>query len=126
MKLANGDIACLTSRMRVVRMDATGKEINSIPIQLGQLVFGGRIHMLPTGRVLVPQHMEHKVVEYDTTGKVIWEAKVQQPIAAWRLPNGNTLVTSMSEQRAIELDRDGHEVWTYRGDKTRVTRAYRR
>jgi outer membrane protein assembly factor BamB len=74
----------------------------------------------------VPHNAENKVVEYDPTGKVLWEVTVDAPIAATRLPNGNTLVTSMLPQRgAVEFNRNGEEVWTYKTE-TRVTRALRR
>jgi hypothetical protein len=125
LKLANGEMCCLTTEPRVVRLDATGKELHSFPVNLSMRLFGGRIHMLPTGRVLVPHNGENKVVEYDSQGKAVWEVAIDQPIAAMRLPNGNTLVTSMSQNRAVEFDRSGAEVWQYRSN-TRVTRAMRR
>jgi HEAT repeat protein len=125
-KLANGEIACLTSDARIVRLDASGKELHGFNISLGTRLYGGRIHMQPNGRVLVPHNNENKVVEYDAAGKQVWEVNVEQPVAATRLPNGNTLVTSMLPQRgAVEFDPQGHEVWTYRST-TRVTRAVRR
>ena len=126
MKLPNGEIACLTDEARIVRLDTTGKELHSFTISLGTQLFGGRIHMLPSGRVLIPHNAENKVVEYDASGKAVWEVTIDQPIAAMRLPNGNTLVTTMLPGRgAVEFDRTGTEVWTYR-TTTRVTRAIRR
>lgn len=126
MKLPNGEIAILTNEARVIRLSPTGKEISSFTISMGARLFGGRVHMLPSGRVLVPQNQENKVVEYDSRGKAIWEVSVDQPVAATRLPNGNTLVTTMLPARgAVEFDRAGNEVWTYR-TFTRVTRAIRR
>lgn len=122
-KLPNGNIACVMSSNRFIRMDATGKEIQSFGVQVA--TSGGRIEVLPTGHVLVPQKDDNKVIEYDSNGKPAWEVTVEQPIAAVRLANGNTLVTSMSQNRAVELDRTGKEVWEYRAD-TRVTRAWRR
>jgi len=126
MKLPNGEIACLTTDGRVVRMDTTGKVLHSFPIELSRALFGGRLDMMPNGRVLVPHNAENKVVEYDANGKVMWEVKVDQPIAATRLPNGNTIVTSMlTNIGAVEFDRNGNQVWQYR-DNTRVTRAIKR
>jgi len=125
-KLPGGDITCFYENGRVVRMDSTGKELSSFRVDIGKPLFGGRINVLPSGRVLVPHHQENKVVEYDTTGKAVWEVKVDQPIAATRLPNGNTLVTSMSQSRAVEFDRNGNEVWQYQRTDSRVTRALRR
>ena len=126
MKLPTGEIACLTSDSRIVRLDTAGKEIHGFTISLGTRLFGGRIHMLPNGRVLVPHNNENKVVEYDAGGKQIWEVTVEQPVAAVRLVNGNTLVTTMLPQRgAIEFTPAGEEQWQYRAS-TRVTRAVRR
>jgi HEAT repeat protein len=122
-KLRNGDIACVLTSSRFVRLDAKGKELRSFPVYVN--TSGGRIQVLANGHVLVPEHRHNRVVEYDVHGKPVWMADVQQPIAAVRLPNGNTLVTSMNEQRAIELDAKGKVVWDYKAD-TRVTRAFRR
>jgi hypothetical protein len=122
-KLRNGDIACVTSDFRFLRLDASGKELLSFPVDIR--TYGGRIQVLPDGRVLVPQFSLNKVVEQDPAGKVVWEVSFPQPIAAVRLPNGNTLVTSLQQQRAVELDRSGKTVWEYQGS-SRVTRAWRR
>jgi hypothetical protein len=128
-RLPNGDVAYVVQHLNVggapeyIHMDARGKELHRFPVNVA--TFGGRIQVLPNGRVLVPEMYQNRVVEYDTDGKVVWEASVDQPIVATRLPNGNTLVTSMIQKKAIELDRDGHPVWEY-GQDTRVTRALRR
>ncbi len=127
-KLPNGEIACLTWDGRVTRLDAAGKELHSFAVSLGQRLFGGRLYMLPSGRVLVPHHSEDKVVEYDSQGKAVWEVAIEKPVAALRLPNGNTLVTSMLPTiGAVEFDRAGKQVWHYTvGADSRVTRAIRR
>jgi hypothetical protein len=129
MKLPNGEIACLTNDARVSRLDATGKELHGFDVSLGMRLFGGRLHMLSNGRVLVPHNAENKVVEYDGQGKVVWEVEVRSPVVATRLPNGNTLVTSMDAGiGAVEFDRAGNQVWQYSSEKpnSRVTRAIRR
>jgi hypothetical protein len=131
-KLPNDEIAALLDSGKVVRWASTGKELkelSSFQVGIGQPLFGGRLNVLPSGRVLVPHHAENKVVEYDRSGKVVWEVKVQQPIVATRLPNGDTLVTSMTDinqGRAVEFDRNGNEVWQYPRTDSRVTRAIRR
>ena len=127
-KLKNGDVALVlmdlnTNNTRYVRLDAKGKEAVSFPVQVR--TSGGRIDVLPNGHVLIPEMQANRIVEYDAAGKLVWEGKVSQPIAATRLPNGHTLVTSMTENRAVELDRSGKEVWEFRHD-SRVSRAYRR
>jgi hypothetical protein len=128
MRLPNGEIVCMLAEGRIVRYDARGVEVHSFAIPVASRLFGGRIHMLPTGRIIVPHNGEGKVVEYDSRGKVVWEVPFEQPIAAMRLPNGNTLITSMSRDiGAVEVDRLGAHVWTYRDpDNSRVTRAFRR
>ncbi len=122
-KLRNGDIACVVAGSSFVRLDPGGKELQSFPVDIQ--TYGGRIEVLPNGRVLVPQYSNNKVVEQDAEGKVAWEADFSVPIVATRLPNGNTLVTSFNQQRAVEIDSAGKEVWEYKTE-TRVTRAWRR
>jgi outer membrane protein assembly factor BamB len=125
-KLRNGDIACVTTNGAIgtfFRLNREGKELYSFPVDIS--TYGGRIEVLPSGRVLVPQYSENKVVEQDPEGKVGWSVDFQVPIVATRLPNGNTLVTSFNQDRAVEIDPRGREVWEYRTN-TRVTRAWRR
>jgi hypothetical protein len=122
-RLRNGDIGCVTAGGSFVRLNREGKELFSFPVDIS--TYGGRIEVLPNGRVLVPQYSENKVVEQDPEGKVVWSVDFQVPIVATRLPNGNTLVTSFNQHRAVELDPRGREVWEYRTN-TRVTRAWRR
>ncbi|MBI2804363.1 MAG: PQQ-binding-like beta-propeller repeat protein [Planctomycetes bacterium] len=128
MKLPNGEIIAMLADARVVRFDARGNEIHAFQINLGLRLFGGRIHMLPNGRVLIPHSAENKVVEYDARGKIVWEVPFDQPVIATRLPNGNTLITSMEPGvGAVEVDRAGIHVWSYQhASNTRVTRALRR
>jgi outer membrane protein assembly factor BamB len=124
-KLVNGQVAAVIDSQFIL-YDAAGKQLNSFPVDIQ--TYGGRIEVLPNGRVLAACYNGRKIAEYDTGGTIVWEAPVpfDQPIAAWRLSNGNTLVTSMLEdQPAVEVDRNGKVVWEYKTD-TRVTRAIRR
>lgn len=129
-KLRDGDIACIVqiggALSRYVRLTPSGKdfkEVKSWGVQVR--TSGGRIDVLPNGHVLIPEMANNRVVEYDADGRSVWEAAVDEPIAAVRLPNGNTIVTLMRENRAVELNRDGKEVWQFKAE-TRVTRALRR
>jgi hypothetical protein len=123
LKLPNGDIACVTMMRRFVRMDPGGQELFSFGVNVS--TSGGRIEVLPSGRVLVPEMNFNRVVEYDNKGEVVWMATARQPVAAVRLANGHTLVTGMMQTRAVELDRAGAEFWSY-DVHARVTRAFRR
>jgi hypothetical protein len=128
-KLRNGDLALIQSGVlgggaaQFVRLDSRGKEKHRFGVNVG--TSGGRVDVLPNGHVLIPIMHSDKVIEYDSTGKAVWEVNVAQPIVAIRLPSGNTLVTSMRERRAVEFDKTGKEVWEFKSD-TRVTRALRR
>lgn len=128
MKLQSGEIVCMHTDARVVRYDSKGTELHSFSISINMRLFGGRIHMLPNGRVLVPHHGEGKVVEYDSRGKIVWQIPFDQPIVATRLVNGNTVITSMNPGvGAVEVDRTGAVVWSYQhASNSRVTRAIRR
>lgn len=123
VKLPNGDVACVTSRQRFVRYDASGKELQNFPAVIQH--FGGRLEVLPHGHVLLPQVQENSLIECDADGREVWQINLNSPIAAVRLPNGNTLVTFMQESRVVEIDAEGKEVWEYKTD-TRLTRAWRR
>src|SRR5262249_9173694 len=112
-KLRNGDIACITSAGLFLRLDPKGKEIKSFPVG-SRLNLGLGMEVLPSGGVVVPEFGNDKVVEYEATGKIAWEASVDQPASAQRLPNGHTLVASARTNRLVELDSVGKIVWEYK------------
>ncbi|HEV3235511.1 MAG TPA: HEAT repeat domain-containing protein, partial [Gemmataceae bacterium] len=123
IKLRNGDVAYLVNQGKYVRMDTAGKELTTFPAAVQ--TFGGRLEVLPNNHVLVPFLQANKVVEFDTKGKPVWEAAIDQPVAAVRLPNGHTLMTSMHQNRAFEVNREGKQIWEFKAE-SRVTRAFRR
>jgi hypothetical protein len=123
VKLPNGDIACVTDLLHYVRFTPEGKEVDRFPVKV--YTTGGRIDVLPNHHVLIPEMQTNRVVEYDRKGTAVWEAEVEQPVAAVHLPGGHTLITSMTANRAVELNGKGKVVWQYESD-TRVTRAWRR
>jgi hypothetical protein len=104
-------------------MDASGHEVRSFGVDIRTV--GGRLDSLANGHIVIPEKDKDRVAEYDADGRVVWEARVSQPIAAVRLPTGNTLVTSMTENGAIELDARGKVFWQYKSSQ-RVNRAFRR
>jgi len=122
VKLPNGDVAAIITQ-GYVRMNSKWEVVHRFTAELRH--YGGRLEVLPNGHVLLPQMHENKVVQFDTDGKVHWEAAADGVVAAVRLTNGNTLVASMNGTRAVELDRAGKEVWDIKTE-TRVTRAWRR
>jgi outer membrane protein assembly factor BamB len=122
-RLRNGDIACVTASSQFYRIDRNHKDLYHFAVDIQ--TSGGRIQVLPNGRVLVPEYTGNRIIEADPDGTVAWEVPFQTPIIATRLANGDTLVTSYNQHRAVELDPKGREVWDYKTD-TRVTRAWRR
>jgi HEAT repeat protein len=112
IKVRSGQIYLVTMGGQFKRLDAAGKELKSFPV--GPVHSYAAIDVLPSGRVLVPQYNNNKVVEYDTEGKAVWEGTVQQPTAPVRLPNGHTLVACRDAQRVVELDRSGKQIWEYK------------
>lgn len=106
-KLPDGQIVCLTSLGTCQRLDSTGRVLHEFPVAASTW---GALDTLPGGRILVPENMRNRVVEYDREGRVLWEASVQRPSSAQRLPNGNTLVAAQFPPRLIELDRNGQTV----------------
>jgi len=68
------------------------------------------------GRLLVCDHAQNRLVEYDTAGKIVWEATVgTQPWACQGLASGHRLVGSYQEKTIVEFDDRGEEVWRFAG-----------
>ena len=111
-KFRDGTIALLTNGGQVIHLDASGKEIKTLPLNAPVLAVGSNIEALPNGHVLVPLYSTNRVVEIDADGKTVWEATTIQPTCVARLPNGHTLVGSRLAMTVVDLDRDGKEVKT--------------
>jgi hypothetical protein len=91
-----------------MRLDRTGKELNSFAVQTVSTNFN---EILPSGNILLPVTWTNKVLEYNAEGKVVWETTAMQPITASRLPNGHTLIVPQQfPARVVEVDRQGRQV----------------
>jgi outer membrane protein assembly factor BamB len=68
---------------------------------------------LENGNTLVALQQQNKIVEIDRTGKVVWEARTNNPPGnATRLENGNTLVCMTYTRQVVEYDAAGKTtVW---------------
>jgi hypothetical protein len=111
-RLRNGHVICITSSGLLLRLDATGKEVQRFAAGYG-MNFGLGLDVSPAGRILVAQYRNHKVVEYSPEGKVTAEIPVRYPDSAFCLPRGTMLVASQLQRRVMELDRDGNVLWEY-------------
>lgn len=69
------------------------------------------IRMTPQRTILVPHLGEGKVVEYDLTGKVVWQVEAASPWHAVRLRNGNTLIAGDRSKYVREVNARGETVW---------------
>ena len=69
------------------------------------------IRMTPAGTLLVPHLGEGKVVEYDLSGKVLWQVAAPNPWQALRLENGNTLISGDARAYVREVNSKGETVW---------------
>jgi HEAT repeat protein len=62
--------------------------------------------VLPNGNVLVAENSASRVSERDKkTGAVVWEYRVNNPVAVQRLPNGNTFIASYNQVTELRPDR---------------------
>lgn len=133
-KLANGNyLVPHLLAFQVKEYTPSGEVIRSIRTDLDEL--GGRAAenwpftaiALPNGRVLVNLTHGNKTVEFDETGKVVWqisnvdfpdEKPFADPCGGQRLPNGNTVIASYASQgpiKVFEVTPEKKIVWTYAG-----------
>lgn len=76
------------------------------------MVFPLRDSPVDLGRLLVCDHNQNLLIEFDTTGKKLWQRQVgPQPWACIGLPNGHRLVGSFNERTVVEYDDGGEEIW---------------
>jgi|GEM_PF-734367 len=76
------------------------------------------INRLKNGNILLTVARPYRVIEVDTKGKIVWEAKIPgKGYKAVRLPSGNTLVSTASAAVIVELDKNGKIVSSLGGKK---------
>jgi HEAT repeat protein len=121
-KLRNGQIGCLSNSAYAL-LDANGKRLKSWPVSNVATV--GGLDVLPNGGIVIAQVFANKVIEYDASGKVKWEANFTAPTSVVRLRNGNTLVAAWNTGQVAELNAKGKIVWEYKAN-AEYSRARRR
>jgi hypothetical protein len=71
---------------------------------------------LDLGRLLVCDHTQNLLLEFDATGRKLWQQQVGlQPWACQGLPSGHRLVGCYGDRAIFEYDAAGREVWRYEG-----------
>lgn len=68
------------------------------------------LQVLPSGRLLVANYGQGRVIELDDSGRVTWEHKIARPSDAFRLPGGRTLITTA--EQIVEVDLQGRLIRT--------------
>jgi len=108
------------AKPRLLEVDAGGKILIEVPLDAQTKDHHLQTRMarkLANGNYLVPQLLDRVVREYDSKGKVVWEAKTpNMPFTAIRLPDGNTLIGCTHGNFTIEVDAKGKEVWRVSND----------
>jgi HEAT repeat protein len=109
-----GAIVCFMQNGQCAFLDTTGKQLKSFNSKYGG-GGAGCIDLSPGGNVLITHGGNNKVVEYDSTGKVLRELDAPNGTTASYLPNGHVLVSSQGQSRVFELDRASKTVWERKG-----------
>jgi outer membrane protein assembly factor BamB len=123
-KTHDGRVVCINDNGQCTLFDAKGTEIKSFSVQPISGFTSG-LEVLPNNHLLIVQQQTQKIVEYDLTGKLVWEVKSPPgPITASRARNGNTLVATQ-DGGAYEIDRTGKVLWEHK-DECRLWRTRRR
>jgi hypothetical protein len=111
-KLKNGTIVYVTSNGTLTYLDPRTNQVTR-SINVGQVIsYNGGMEILDNNNVLIPLYNENRVVEYDATGKKVWEANVNRPTTVTRLPNGHTVIGSLYSNTVIMVDQNNKQVWS--------------
>jgi hypothetical protein len=109
-KLRNGHYVYASQNGALMELDGKGQTVRSFHVGLD---WCSTFDVLPNGHYLVPQRSANRVVEFDRTGRVVWECVVPLPNTAARLPNGHTLVGTGKQSgphAVVEVDHSGQVV----------------
>ncbi len=108
-----GDIYCMTFNGQCLVLDTAGKQLSTFTTGHDANSMGG-IDLTSSGHLLVTWQEAGKVMEFDRTGKKLYEREVAGARTASALPNGHILVACQATQRVCELDRSGKVVWEHK------------
>src|SRR5262249_21345959 len=79
--------------------------------EIKDVAFPLDVQSLPDDRILVAEQGANRITERDTTGRVVKEWPVLEPLMAQRLPNGSTLIST--RQQVYEINRKGETTATH-------------
>lgn len=121
-----------TGNRRLVEVNKQGKIVKEVPLTVKNPDPHRDTRMarkLATGNYLVCHEGDGCVREYDASGKVVWEYKLDlngrprsgghgpeghgtEVFGALRLPSGNTVIAGGNNNRVVEVNPDGKVVWS--------------
>lgn len=108
-RMRDGQIILISTRQQCIRLDTSGKQLKSFPVQWAAWQTG--VDILPNGHIIVPATWMNKVYEYDAEGKTVLDLNANQPWAATRLRNGNLLMAPQQwPSELIETDASGKQL----------------
>jgi hypothetical protein len=123
-RLPGGDtLISDTSNDRVFRVNASGDIIWSSDDWGGgtgtlsdgsHLRYPNDAELLESGRLLITDRNNDRVIEVDDAGLVVWTYdNLTRPHNADRLADGHTMIANSEENRVIEVNASGEIVWIY-------------
>jgi outer membrane protein assembly factor BamB len=113
-RLPNGLTMIVESGVgRIIEVDSDGKIQHEIQMKKDDGRQNTRLaRKLDNGNYLTCSERPGVVTEYDKTGKVVWEYKINTPVyGATRLKSGNTLIGSGGGNSIVEVTPAGEVVW---------------
>ena len=89
---------------RIIMVDSS----NNILWKIDNLQFPLDAQILPDEKVLVAEHQGNKVTERNKKGEIIWEKKIDGPLAVQKLEDGSIFIASKSN--IVFVDQKGKEI----------------
>jgi hypothetical protein len=89
---------------KIIMLDSS----NNILWKIDNLQFPLDAQILPDEKVLVAEHQGNKVTERNKKGVIIWEKKIDGPLAVQKLEDGSIFIASKSN--VIFVDQKGKEI----------------
>jgi outer membrane protein assembly factor BamB len=89
---------------RIIMLDSS----NNILWKIDNLQFPLDAQILPDEKVLVAEHQGNKVTERNKKGEIIWEKKIDGPLAVQKLEDGSIFIASKTN--IVFVDQKGKEI----------------
>jgi len=122
-RFKDGSMAYVSYSGHYVRLNAKGEQAKTFNLTFFNISVTGA-DILPGDKVIVGdgRFNNYRVIQYDSAGKIDWEAKTGYPSIPFRLSNGNTILATHSNMQITEIDSKGKVVKEW---KSLAYRPYR-